>query len=136
MGSWNDLDAIYPPGVLSPAAAYLAAFGVVYGLDETCGADGTLHPWLQVAGIPTTADVLTRADAALAGAADIAALVAPLHSGQRLCLALNLLDAVLPSPAQRERRAQLIAALAVDPAVLLVAERLLQQKNDRSVFPQ
>ncbi|NJN17916.1 MAG: hypothetical protein HC822_17400 [Oscillochloris sp.] len=62
MGSWNELDAVYPPGVLTPAAALITALGHVSGANcvyADKGGSAAFIPYAELDGI--LPDTLARA---------------------------------------------------------------------------
>lgn len=143
MGSWTELDATYPPGVLTPAAALLVALGRLAGARSVYAPDGGPAAFLPARGIAYEPDLLGRAERYMAEVsldAFVAEAAERLNRRQRLCLLLNLIDRRLAAGDERPERhpliAALIAALAVDPAELEPLRRALALKNDLSIFPQ
>lgn len=143
MGSWNDLDAVYPPGALTPASAFVVAFGHLAGARSVYAPAGGLAPFvgLRCAGLAATADLLERAERYLSAVSleqFLAELPARLSPEQRRCLALNLLDTAAGRPPS-ERPAllePLLQALELDPALLRRDREALQAKHDLELFAQ
>jgi hypothetical protein len=144
MGSWAELDAVYPPGALSPAAALVACLGRLEGAQSVYREGppvGRLAAWLP-RGLGYDPDLLARAEHYLAQVPldqlleQARALLTP---RQRFAVALNVLDRQLATPddrARADRAAQIIAGLAPDTGELAAHRRTLALKNDLSVFPQ
>lgn len=140
MGSWAELDAIYPPGALTPAAALVVAVGHLAGA-RGVRAGGELAAFLP-AGLGYDADLLGRAERYLAEVPlgqflDEAAGL--LSARQKLVVALQLLDrATAPgAPAGRaELAARIIAGIGVEQAQLAAHRATLALKNDLELFPQ
>lgn len=143
MGSWVELDAIYPPGALTPAAALLVALGHLEGADSVFGADGRPAGFLPRRGIAYDADLLGRAerwlrevplDAFLAEAAE------RLGPERRRIVLLNMLDRAAAdgtiAPAAAALIAEVAAALGIPPDELAAYRRTLMLKNDLGAFPQ
>jgi hypothetical protein len=140
MGSWAELDAIYPPGALTPATALVVALGHLEGA-RGVRADGRPAAFLP-AGLGCDADLLGRAERYLAEvpvAQFLDEARALLSARQRLVVALQLLDRQLAAgdpPARRGRVRTLVDGLAVDAAALAAHRATLALKNDLELFPQ
>ncbi len=129
MGSWNDLDAVYPPGALTPATAYVVVFGLLAGARSVRASGGGLAPFLArwCGAIAPTADLLERAERFLGAVPPeefLDAAGALLNPEQRRALALALLDAAPEHPLA----ARLLAAFGLaagelrdDPAARALA---------------
>jgi hypothetical protein len=144
MGSWSELDAVYPPGALTPAGAFVLACAHLEGA-HSMYADpdsGQLASYLP-AGISYDAEFCRRSeqllrdlplDEFLARAADV------LNRQQKFCLALNLLDRTLA--AQTGRRdlrpqfVQLSEGLGISMDELQPHIETLRLKNEVNLFPQ
>ena len=146
MGSWVELDAYYPPGVLTPAAALVVALGHLAGArsayaDATTGELASFWP-RGPRGIAPDRDLAARVERYLAAVpfdAFLAEARERLNPGQRRALLLNVLDAALarsPNPAEHPQVGALAEALGAAPGWLAQARELLEQKNDLSIFPQ
>ncbi|HEU4321611.1 MAG TPA: hypothetical protein VFS21_00545 [Roseiflexaceae bacterium] len=103
MGSWNDLDAVYPPGALTPATAYVVAFGLLAGARSVHINGGGLAPFLRrwCGAVVPTADLLERAERFLSAVPPeqfLDAAGALLNPEQRHALALAVLDAAPEHP--------------------------------------
>jgi len=143
MGSWNELDAVYPPGALTPATAFVVAFGHLAGATSVYAPEGDLAAFVRryCAGLAPTADLLERAERFLGGvpldqfAAELRARLTP---EQRRCLALNLLDATQgrPAPARPATQELLLEALDLDQQLLRRYREVLLAKNELDVFAQ
>lgn len=139
MGSWAELDAVYPPGALTPAAALVALVGTLEGAASVYVA-GRPAPWLP-GGLGYDPDLLARAERALVELpreqllADARVLLTP---RQRLGAALCLLDRALATatPEAVTRAEALLAGLGCDPDELAPHRRTLALLHDRAVFPQ
>ena len=143
MGSWVELDAYYPPGTLTPAAALVVALGHMAGARSAYAnpATGELAGfWPR--GIAPDRDLVARVEYFLAEVpfdAFLAEARERLNPGQRRALLLNVLDAALarsPNLAEHPQVGALAEALGVAPEWLARARELLEQKNDLSIFPQ
>lgn len=144
MGSWSELDAVYPRGALTPAAALVACLGHLEGAASVYREGppvGRTAAWLP-RGLGYDPDLLSRAERYLAGVPldqlleEARDLLTP---RQRLVLALNVTDRQLARPDESERAARaaaLIAGLAPDPDELVAHTRTLALVHDLSVFPQ
>lgn len=139
MGSWAELDAVYPPGALTPGAALVALVGHVLGMGSVYGAEGPAG-WLP-RGLAYDRDLLARAERYLAElplAQLLAEAAALLQPRQKLVAALNLIDAqqLAGDPAAEARAAQILAGLGADAEQLAAHRRTLALKNDLALFPQ
>lgn len=140
MGSWTELDAIYPPGRLTPATALVVALGRLAGA-KSLHTHGRLAAFLP-ARLSYDADLLGRAKRYLSEVAlddFLAEARALLSARQRLVLALQVLDYQLAAgdpPERRDLAAQIIAGLGLDGEALLAHRATLAIKNDLDLFPQ
>ena len=145
MGSWAELDANYPPGTLTPAAAFIVALGHLAGA-KSVYADtpaAQLAAFLPKHGLGYDHDLLTRAERYLHEIPIepfLEEACARLNQGQKLCLALNLLDAALAQgvvrPGDHPRLIQLLEGLGLTVEQLHPYWQVLAIKNDLSLFPQ
>lgn len=133
MGSWNDLDAVYPPGALTPATAYVVAFGFLAGARSVYAPGGGLAAFLGrwCGAIVPTADLLERAEHCL-GEVSIEQFLdaarALLNPQQRSALGLALLEAAPEHPLT----GRLLAALDLTDGQLLgnaTAQALAHEPN-------
>jgi hypothetical protein len=145
MGSWVGLDANYPPGTLTPATAFVVALGHLAGaksvyVDDTATRLAAFLPWH---GLDYDHDLLTRTERYLGQVAveqflDEARRL--LNPEQKLCLALNLLDAVLAQgvirPGDHPHLAQILEGLGATAEQLQPYWHALAIKNDLGLFPQ
>ncbi|NTU83999.1 MAG: hypothetical protein HGA45_32280 [Chloroflexales bacterium] len=140
MGSWSDLDAVYPPGALTPATALVAALGHLAGATSVYQG-GRPAGWLP-AGLAFDSDLLARAERYLNQVpldqllAEACALLTP---RQKLAVALILIDrqiAAGDAPAPRALAGRIIAGIGADTDQLEGHRRTLALKNDLSIFPQ
>ncbi len=102
MGAWPELDAIYPPGKLTPAIAFIVALTYMVGADGVYleEEEGSLAAFLPKHGLGDVRydDLLDRADAYLQEASfdQFLAEVPPvLNKPQKLCILLNMIDSAL-----------------------------------------
>lgn len=144
MGSWTEFDGYYPPGCLTPGAAFLVALVVLDG-GSSIYADherGVLAAVVPRGRMPLDADLLARAEHFLANVPPEVMLSEArkrLNRQQRRCLAINLLDRVLAADATPEthpRFRTLIAALGITHDEWYPYWLTLSYKHDLSVFPQ
>jgi hypothetical protein len=144
MGSWTELDAYYPPGRLTPAAAFVVALGHLAGASSVYanGIDGALAAFFPRHGLAADRDLLERAEHFLNNIA-LRDFVAEAHERlnpqQLRCLLVNLLDALLASgndAGTRSRFGLLSEGLGATPEQLAPYRHALEIKNDLSVFPQ
>ncbi|MCS6883517.1 MAG: hypothetical protein RMK84_16270 [Oscillochloridaceae bacterium] len=140
MGSWTELDAIYPPGKLTPATALVVALGRLEGATDIY--EGERLAAFLPPGLSYDADLIGRATRYLTEApleqffAEAQALLSP---RQRLVIALHVLDRALAlgdTPARRERAAQIIAGIGADGDALAAHRPTLALKNDLGAFTQ
>ncbi len=140
MGSWTELDAIYPPGKLTPATALVVALGHLVGATNVY--EGERLASFLPPGLSYDADLIERAGRYLAEVpleqffAEAREL---LSQRQRLVVALQVLDRALAlgdTPALRERAARLIAGIGADADALAVHRPTLALKNDLGAFTQ
>jgi hypothetical protein len=147
MGSWTDLDATYPPGKLTPATAFVVAFGhlsgapSVYADPDVRALAGFIR--LYCAGIVPTQDVLDRAERYLREVtfdAYLAEAAALLNPQQKRCLALNLLDAIVGRdeqlPAHHYLLPRFLERLGLPAADVEAYRQALIAKNEVEVFAQ
>lgn len=140
MGSWTELDAIYPPGKLTPATALLVALGHLEGARSVYAGD-RLAAFLPV-GLGRDADLLGRVERYLAEVPleqFFAEAQALLSGRQKLVIALQVLDRALASGAdgaRQARAAQLIAGLGADADAVAAHRATLALKNDLGSFSQ
>jgi hypothetical protein len=141
MGSWTELDAYYPPGVLTPGAALVVALGHLAGASSVY-AGGALAPFFPRHGLVADQDLLERAEHYLRDVPlddFLSEARERLNPQQLRCLLLNLLDATLAAGARPEESAplgRLLAGLGASLAQLEPYRQALELKNDLSVFPQ
>ena len=145
MGSWAGLDANYPPGALTPATAFVVALGHLAGASSVYAdaAATCLAAFLPRHGLGYDHDLLTRAERYLRQV-DLTQFLEEAHAllnrEQRLCLALNLLDAMLAQqvarPYDHARFGDLLAGLGIAPDQLQPYWQALAIKNNLDLFPQ
>lgn len=145
MGSWAELDAVYPPGTLTPATAFVVALGHLAGAMSVY-ADASasrLADWLPRQGLSYDHDLLQRAERYLGEVSveqflDEARVL--LHREQKLCIALNLLDRGLAAghtrPTDQGVFAQLLEGLGLTAEQIQPYSPALVLKNDLAMFPQ
>lgn len=146
MGSWAELDAVYPPGALTPATAFVVALGhlasatSVYADAET-GALASFMPH-PGRGLKPDRDILARAERYLREV-DVADFLSEarsrLNPTQLRCLLLNLLDTILASgqrPEDHPRFRLLLEGLGATAEQLQPYRQALTLKNDLTIFPQ
>lgn len=137
MGSWAELDAIYPPGALSPAAALVVALGRQAGASSLYAPGTRRLAAFAPAGIAYDQELIERAERFFAVPEDafFAAADALLHRHQRLCLALLLLErAAGARDAAFAGRA--LAALGIAAGDLPPPAAAGAITADLSIFPQ
>jgi hypothetical protein len=145
MGSWAGLDANYPPGTLTPATAFVVALGHLASARSIYADDAAtrLAAFLPQHGLDYDHDLLTRAERYLREVTieqflDEARTL--LNPEQKLCLAINLLDAVLAQGVVRlgdhPHFAQIVEGLGMTAEQLQPYWQALAIKNDLSLFPQ
>lgn len=136
MGSWSELDANYPPGALTPAAALIVALGMAEGAGSVYAEGGRPAAWVPRA-LGLSAELLARAEPHLR-AADPAAFLAEarerLAMQQRLALLANVLDRAAPGGHAFVER--LRCGLGVPDDLLAPIRQALALKNDLGLFPQ
>lgn len=144
MGSWAEMDAVYPPGALTPASAFVLACAHLEGAGSIYSepGSGTLAAFLP-AGISYDADFRARTERLLQDLTleDFLAQAATLlNRQQKYCLALNLFDRMLAAhTAQRDLRpqfARLIEGLGLSLDTLQPHIETLRIKNELNLFPQ
>jgi hypothetical protein len=145
MGSWVGLDANYRPGTLTPATAFVVALGHLAGARSVYADDtaARLAAFLPRHGLDYDHDLLTRAERYL-GQVPIEQFVQEAHRllnrEQKLCLALNLLDAVLAQgvvrPSDHPCFMQILEGLGLTAEQLQPYWQALNIKNDLGLFPQ
>jgi hypothetical protein len=144
MGSWTEFDAYYPPGCLTPGAAFLVA--LIY-LEGGASLYADRERGILAAAVPRDrmaldADLLARTERFLTEvplAEFLAEARIRLNLQQRRCLLINLLDRVLAAGAHPETHSRfrtLMEGLGVTPEELQPYWLLLSYKYDLSVFPQ
>lgn len=140
MGSWAELDAIYPPGALTPAAALAVALSHQVGATSMY-VGGRAAPFLP-AGLGYDADLLSRAERYLAEVPleqFLAEARELLSARQKLVVALQLIDRQLAAgdpPAGRALVGRLIAGIGADADAVTAHRGTLALKNDLAIFPQ
>ncbi len=145
MGSWVGLDANYPPGTLTPATAFVVALGRLADARSVYADAATtrLAAFLPRHGLDYDHDLLTRAERYL-GQVPIEPFLEEartlLNGEQKLCLALNLLDAALAQgilrPGDHPRFTQILEGLGLTAEQLQPYWQALNIKNDLGLFPQ
>jgi hypothetical protein len=145
MGSWVGLDANYPPGTLTPATAFVVALGYLADARSIYADSATtcLAAFLPRHGLDYDHDLLTRAEPYLREV-PIEPFLDEAHRllnpEQKLCLALNLMDAALAQglvrPGDHPRLGQILEGLGMTAEQLQPYWRTLAIKNDLSLFPQ
>ena len=145
MGSWTGLDANYPPGRLTPATAFVVALGHLAGARSVYADDAAtrLAAFLPRHGLDYDHDLLTRAERYL-GQVPIEQFLEEAHRllnpEQKLCLALNLLDAAqaqgVVRPGDHPRLMTILEGLGLTAERLQPYWQVLAIKNDLSLFPQ
>lgn len=146
MGSWTELDATYPPGVLTPAAAFIVALGHLGGSTTIYAGPGgdRLASFIPRGerGLSLTADVLARAERYLREVPLDAFLA---EAGERLspqqlrCLLLNLrlvARNAAPGSGAAERFGTLADGLGATPELLQEDAWGIVTRDDLSIFPQ
>jgi hypothetical protein len=145
MGSWIGLDANYPPGTLTPATAFVVALGHLAGARSVYADDPAtrLATFLPRHGLDYDHDLLTRAERYLREVPLEPFLEEArtlLNPEQKLCLALNLLDAALAQgvvwPGQHPRLSQILEGLGLTAEQLQPYWQALVIKNELCLFPQ
>lgn len=139
MGSWAELDAVYPPGKLTPGAALVVALGHVAGA-RSVYADGGPAPFLP-AGLGYDADLLGRAERYLSEISLEQFLEEArelLSTRQKLVVSLQALDRGFAAGAGRGGAiaGRIVAGLGADEAQLAAHRATLALKNDLEIFPQ
>ena len=144
MGSWVELDAYYPPGTLTPAAAFVVALGHLAGASSVYadGSGGTLAAFFPRRGLAADRDLLERAEHFLRHVAlddFLAEARQRLNPQQLRCLLVNLLDGLLAAGGDSDTRVRfgvLLEGLGATPDQLEPYLQVLEIKNDLSLFPQ
>ncbi len=145
MGSWAKLDANYPPGTLTPATALVVALGHLAGARSVyAGAvGGPLAAFLPRRGLAYDQDLLARAERYLQEVPVdqfIAEAGGLLNARQKLCLAINLLDALLAAghaqPHDHAFFGQMLEGLGLTAEQIQPYWPALALKNDLTIFPQ
>lgn len=144
MGAWSELDAVYPPGALTPGATLLAALAHLHSARSLYDERGALARFVPDArrGLALDRDLIDRIEQHLARVsfdAFVREARERLNHQQRRCLALNLLDAVLAAgerPEAHPRYRALIEGLGITAEMIDPYRHALVLKNDLSIFPQ
>ncbi|RRR76641.1 MAG: hypothetical protein EI684_02605 [Candidatus Viridilinea halotolerans] len=140
MGSWSELDAIYPPLALTPATVLVVALGHVAGATSIYN-DGQLASFLP-AGLGYDAELCARAEHYLATVPrarfleESRALLSP---RQRLIVALRLHERQLAAgnpSTSHPLVAQICAGLGVSPGDLAPHRATLALLHDHDSFAQ
>ena len=137
MGSWSDLDAIYPPGTLSPASGLVVAIGHLLGAPSVYAAPHHGAPWVPEV-FQTDQAVLARAEYWLhqPTARFWAEVRDRLFPQQRMVIALQLFDRASLSGIPPIICDELVAQLCLNSPDLAVYRVAIARKNDLSLFPQ
>lgn len=144
MGGWSELDAVYPPGALTPGAALVTALAHLHGATSLYDENGNLARFVPDVrrGLALDRDLLDRIEQYLARVSFddfVHEARERLNHQQLRCLALNLLDAVLAAgerPEAQPRYRALIEGLGITAEMIDPYRHALVLKNDLSVFPQ
>lgn len=139
MGSWAELDAVYPPGALSPAAALVVALGRQAGATSVYAPGARTLAAFAPEGIAYDAELIERAEHFFGVPEDafFAAADALLHRRQRLCLALRLLECARSGGARDAGFAgRALAALGIAEDDLPPSAAARAIIADLSIFPQ
>lgn len=144
MGAWSELDAVYPPGALTPGAAFVAALAHLYGATSIYDSTGALMGFVPDPrrGLARDHDLIERVERSLKHVPlddFLREARERLNYTQRRCLALNLLDAALAAGASPDICARyhvLIEGLGIPAEMIEPYRPALTLKNDLSIFPQ
>ncbi|MFQ3633966.1 hypothetical protein [Roseiflexus sp.] len=144
MGGWSELDAVYPPGALTPGAALVVALAHLYGATSLYDGDGALARFVPDArrGLALDRDLTDRIEQYLVRVPFddfVREARERLNHQQLRCLALNLLDAVLSTgehPEACSRYHALMEGLGIPADIITPYRHTLMLKNDLSIFPQ
>jgi hypothetical protein len=137
MGSWAELDAVYPPGKLTPATALVVALGHVAGARSVYAGGGRAA--FLPAGLSYDADLLGRAERYLSEVSLEQFLEEArglLSARQKLVVTLQALDRAAGDGRGGAVAALLAAGLGADEAQLAAHRATLALKNDLEIFPQ
>ncbi len=144
MGAWSELDAVYPPGALTPGAALVVALAHLHGATSLYDEQGRLARFVPDArrGLALDRDLIDRIEPYLARVPFndfVCEARERLNHQQLRCLALNLLDAALAAgerPEAHPRYRALIEGLGITAEMIDPYRHALGLKNDLSIFPQ
>lgn len=144
MGAWSELDAVYPPGMLTPGAAFVVALAYVHGATSLYDGNGVPARFVPDVrrGLALDRDLLDRVERYLASVSFddfLREARERLNHAQKRCLALNLLDAVLSTgehPEACSRYHALMEGLGIPADIITPYRHTLMLKNDLSIFPQ
>jgi hypothetical protein len=147
MGSWVELDAIYPEGKLTPATAFVVALGHMVGAESVYSdrETRTLAPFLTRSGVTSilSADVLRRAEdylqeRSLATFLEEANLL--LITKQKLSILFNMIDLALEqgiaAPETHPRFTQFLRAFGISVEQIQPYVQGLALKRNLELFPQ
>lgn len=147
MGSWAELDAIYPEGKLTPATAFVVSLGHMIGADSVYSdrETRTLAPFLTRDGVSSllSADVLRRAEDYLQERPldtflDEANLL--LITKQKLSILFNMIDLALEqgvaAPETHPRFTQFRQAFGITEEQIQPYVQGLALKRNLELFPQ
>lgn len=147
MGAWAELDAIYPPGKLTPATAFIVALTYMVGADDVYleEEEGSLAAFLPKHGLGDVRydDLLDRAEAYLQAASlDQFLAEAPLvlNKQQKVCILLNMFDSALAdgmvAPEETDVFKQFLKAFDISLSQIQPYIEGLMMKHNLKVFTQ
>lgn len=147
MGAWPELDAIYPPGKLTPATAFVVALTYMVGADDIYleEEEGSLAAFLPKHGLGDVRydDLLDRADAYLQAASleqFLAEAPHMLNKQQKMCILLNMFDSALAdgmvAPEETDVFQQFLAAFDISMDQIRPYIEGLVIKHNLKVFTQ